>query len=218
MAPARKYDPMRFVDPERAKKQAKINKERGNRMERDVAKFFNQGRELVSRRTPMSGAGWIKGDNHIPLSSPPAFFVISCKTSEAEHELHGPYIPLHIKWLQELERDTNAMRSIGCRFGALVVKYHGRRKEELFTFLHTSDLDILARELNYAPERTDQVIDLRYLKNGKPKVTARLFRNRLLETYGATYLFAGAEMVLVKAQDIREALWLSDERMKDDGI
>ena len=219
MAPGKKIiDKYEFVNPSKAAKQAKLNKDRGNRMERDVAKYLNRNRVLQTRRTPMSGAGWIKGDNHVPLSYPPDFVLISCKTSEQYHELHGPYIPFKRLWFDELARDIAAMRSIGCKFGIIVVKYHGRRKEELFTFVSMSDAAIIQAQLDitlpseYEPKVTG------FKKDNSALGSWRMFRNQLLEKPVQVWQFPTGLWVQMPLQHIYEALLVSDAKAESEQV
>lgn len=206
MSPQRKYDPMAFVDNERAKRQARLNKQRASKMERDVAAYLTRGRLHVARRTPQSGAGWIKGDNHVPLPYPPDFFLISCKMSQAQTPDNRAYIRFYTSWVDELERDVKAMRSIGCKFGIFVIRWFGKASGELIAFVDVRDLPVIENYLNYEIKTSGVVFDYSTKKNGGSKNSERLFRDDVIENLGALYKFSNIELVSMHLSKIHEAL------------
>lgn len=210
MAPIRKYDHMALVDNERARKQARLNKQRADRMERDVAAYLTRGRLQIARRTPQSGAGWIKGDNHVPLASAPDFFLISCKMSQAQTEDNRAYIAFSVKWVDELRRDVSAMRSIGCKFGMIVIRYFGRAKGELFALIDMQDLDVIERTLNVKFEPSGTIAKA-FKKNGEPLRMTKLFRDDLLNNLNCVYEVNNAKLLLVDLSTVHEALLRTDK-------
>jgi hypothetical protein len=135
----RKVKKLRLADPSKAARVLKLNKQRGYRMEKYVEEMFNRERELVSKRTPISGNGWLKGDNHILLYPAPQFFIISCKFSAGlQHDTH-PEVKIQSRWFADLDRDVQAMRSIGSQFGILICKWH--RKVDLLGVANVRDIE-----------------------------------------------------------------------------
>lgn len=211
MAPLRKYELMAHVDIEKARKQARLNKQRADRMEREIAAYLNRGRLQLAKRTPQSGAGWIKGDDHVPLPEPPGFFIVSCKMTQAQDETSESIVKFSAKWLTELERDVNAMRSIGCKFGILVLRWFGRSKGEYFAFLNTSELDIVERYIGYRPVHNGKVVDKSKKKNGTPLVISKLTRTELLNNFNTIFKIGNHELILVHLSTIHEALIQADK-------
>lgn len=209
MAPFKKFNAMAMVDPDRAKKQAKLNKQRADRMERDVATYLTRGRLQITRRTPQSGAGWIKGDNHVPLASAPDFFLISCKMSQAQTEDNRAYIKFSVKWVDEMRRDVNAMKSIGCKFGIIVVRYFGRARGELFAFVDVNDLPVIENTLNLKLE-PKEFINKDFKKNGQPLRMTKFFRDEIQANIGKVYRVNNADLMLVDLSTIHEALIHTD--------
>lgn len=206
MAPYRKFDKMAMLDTEKAKKQARLNKQRADRMERDVAAYLTKGRLLIARRTPQSGAGWIKGDNHVPLPSAPDFFLISCKMSQAQDENSRAYIGFSYKWVDEMRRDVNAMRSIGCKFGMIVLRWFGRAKGELVAFIAVDDLDVIQNTINLKIEY-DAASRFEFKKrNGEYSKTAFVFRDVVLANLYKVFVINGVEFVPVHLSTIHDAL------------
>lgn len=217
MAPGKKsYSAMDLADPSRAARQAKLNKDRGNRMEREVATYLSRNRDLISRRTPMSGAGWLKGDNHVPLPYPPDFFIISCKTSEAVDK-EGPFIRFQNHWLHELDRDFNGMRSIGCKFGVIVLKYHGRRKGELFTFIPEKHYDALMIQLGIDVRAIEcTALTAGYQKNGKPNNSFKIHRSTMVAESVYRWKTPITELLSIPLEVIYESLLQQDAYAKSE--
>jgi hypothetical protein len=206
MAPYRKYDMMAQLDTEKAKKQARLNKQRADRMERDVAAYLNRGRLLISRRTPQSGAGWIKGDNHVPLPSAPDFFLISCKMSQAQDENSQAYINFSYKWILELNKDVNAMRSIGCKFGIIVLRWFGRSKGELVAFVPVTNTEVIKSIVNL-DIKYDNLNKIEFKKkNGEFVKVAKVYRHVVLENLYKVFVIDGIEFVAVHLSTIHQAL------------
>jgi hypothetical protein len=210
MAPLRKYDMMAHLDIEKARRQARLNKQRADRMERDIAAYLNRGRQLLARRTPQSGAGWIKGDDHVPLATPPDFFMISCKMTQAQNEKGESVMKFSAKWITELERDVKSMKTIGCKFGIMVLRWFGRAKGEYFALINLSEVEIVERYLNIKLQFNGKVIDKSVKKNGAPLVISTITRTQLMENYYTTFKFGYHELLLVPLSDIHEALLKAD--------
>ncbi len=218
MAPSRKFDPMAMVDPDRARKQAKLNKQRADRMERDVAAYLTKGRLQIARRTPQSGAGWIKGDNHVPLPTPPHFFLISCKMSQAQTPDNRAYINFSAEWVIELQRDVKAMRSIGCKFGIMVLRWFGRARGELIALVDKTDLPLIEQTLNLKIQINDTVLDKSVKKGGLPLKLGKFFRDYALENINSTFKVHGAEFVIIHLSTIHEALIETDRVLLEEAL
>jgi hypothetical protein len=101
----------------------KRNKQRAKDMERRIAKL------LAGQRTPMSGAGFMKGDIRVPFKH--KHFMIECKlSSQINVGNHDPYITLVFEWFTKMEKEANAMGSL---FPVLIV--HLMRYEEDYCFI-----------------------------------------------------------------------------------
>lgn len=87
--------------------QAKLNKQRATRMEKDIAKY------LKGNRVPMSGSGSIKGDCIVPFDEYRSIYV-ECKFTEKDTK------KVPITWLEKIRKDTISMR---CVFGILVIQW-----------------------------------------------------------------------------------------------
>lgn len=210
MSKARKYDPMAMLDIEKARKQARLNKQRADRMERDIAAYLTRGRQQIARRTPQSGAGWIKGDNHVPLPSAPDFFLISCKMSQAQTPDNRAYIKFSVKWVDEMRRDVDAMQSIGCKFGIIVIRYFGRAKGELFSLIDIQDIPLIEKVLNLKLT-PGEVINKDFKKNGQPLRMTKFFRDDMLENINKVYRVNNADLMLVNLSTVHEALLEADK-------
>lgn len=112
-------------------KQAKTNRTRAGSMERRIAAV------LLGDKTPMSGAGKMKGDVVIPLANQPGRYLIECKLS-AQTDNGEPKIYIKYEWLTKLLDEVMAMRA---RFGVLIVHFHRQRED--YVFINREDLPIL---------------------------------------------------------------------------
>jgi hypothetical protein len=118
----RKYRPV-LTKEERTKINA-TNRNRARAMEIRIARY------LRGKRTPMSGAGSIKGD--VLVHTDRGLCVVSCKLSAALTRTSEPYINLRFSWFDELYKDKAALTSLGARFGILVIHWHGFRDDLVF--------------------------------------------------------------------------------------
>lgn len=216
MAPSRKFDPFQQLDQDKARKQARLNKQRADRMERDVAAYLTRGRLQIARRTPQSGAGWIKGDNHVPLPSAPDFFLISCKMSQAQDEENNAYIKFHGKWIDELKRDTAAMRSIGCKFGIMVLRWFGRAKGELIAFVDVEDLKTIENVINFKINYNSEKVLTFRKKNGDDVKGPKIYRSLVLDNLHSVFIIDGIRLVPLHLSEFHEAL-LEYDRAYDEG-
>lgn len=213
MGALRKYDVMAHVDIEKARKQARLNKQRADRMEREIAAYLNRGRQLIARRTPQSGAGWIKGDDHVPLSTPPDFFIVSCKMTQAQNPKGESIMKFSARWVTELERDVKAMRSIGCKFGIIVLRWFGMSKGEYFALINLSEIAEVERHLNIKFESNGKVVDRSKKKNGSPQALCTITRAEFLQSYYTVYKFGNHDLLLVPLSVIHEALIDADHNL-----
>lgn len=127
----------RLNDEQRARIR-KLNRERAKRMEREVA------RVLGANRTDRSGAGFMKADALLTLQSGRSL-LIECKTSEFLND-SGPTIRVQTRdWFPKLQRDVQAMRSIGVIAGFLVIKY--LYIADMFCLIPEDDMKIIAQEI-----------------------------------------------------------------------
>lgn len=94
------------------------NKQRARAMERRIAK------QLRGNRTPMSGAGYLKGDVNIPFVSRPGSYMIECKLSAATAKESGDSVlAVRVEWLDKMHAEATAIRAL---FPALVIHYHNK--------------------------------------------------------------------------------------------
>jgi len=199
---------LRYVEPKSHKRILALNKQRGYAMEKWIERFFNEGRVLVSKRTPLSGNSWLKGDNHILLHPEPTFFVVSCKLSaailETEREKYRKYHRLRDKVFSELERDVTAMKSIGGQFGIVIVKWHEVR--DYLAFIPKRDLSIMAEVTGFTPQ-------LNGFRIPSVKRSATLFADmaNYYAYYGAELSLAGIDYVAFNIYDLRRALVEKDK-------
>ncbi len=206
---------MAHVDIEKARRQARLNKQRADRMERDIAAYLNRNRTQLARRTPQSGAGWIKGDDHVPLIHPPDFFLVSCKMTQAQNEKNQSIIRFSAKWFDELDRDINAMRSIGCKFGVLVLRWFGRAKGEYLTFVPLKYLEVIEKYMQVKLEHNGKVVDRSVKNNGAPRLLTTLIRDELLEDYHTVYKLGNHEVLIIPLSLIHEALISADKLLEE---
>jgi hypothetical protein len=196
---------LRLADNEKLAKTLKLNKQRGYRMEKYVEEMFNRGRELVSKRTPISGNGWLKGDNHILLYPAPQFFIVSCKFSAALQHDRLPEMRIHSKWFADLDRDVQVMRSIGSQFGILICKWH--RKAELLGAANVRDLALIT-ELTGFQFQPERIIDEYQNKSVR-------FLHRDFNLLQRDKVFDGLHIVLFDALKFRDALVEKDKEMRN---
>jgi hypothetical protein len=172
----------------------KLNRDRAKRMERDITKKLN------GKRTPMSGAGVIKGDGIVALPDNQGLCILECKVTSSLHEKHGPQIAFKLLWLTKLEEDTQAMRLLGSRFGALIIKFHNTSR--MYVFIDTKYLptveQTLSIELPRVPERQ---LTITQWDNGRKRIIQQITELTLstlvhgtLETlYGSFYIMTFSE-------------------------
>lgn len=134
----------------RRKKINKQNKDRARRMEQRVAEA------LGGKRTPLSGAGSIKGDGF--TSTPVGLVILECKLS-AQTNKHGPLIRLETEWFEKLRKDVYSTRAA---FGILVIHFHDTRMD--FVFIeerHAKKLDIeyqqVEQEIDYTEHKSKYI-------------------------------------------------------------
>lgn len=96
-------------------KRNNTNKARSRNQEKKVAQY------LGGTRVPMSGAGAIKGDGI--WGSDKGVVLYECKYSAAHHARFGKSLRLSYPWLEKLEHDAIAMRSLGVKYHFLVVHF-----------------------------------------------------------------------------------------------
>lgn len=128
--------PKRIVDKTQLDKIRQRNKDRSKAMERYITKHLN------GRRTPMSGAGMIKGDGIVYLPNDSGIAVIECKLTGVVNK-KGPAIAFQVEWLEKLQSDVNAMRSLGAKFGILIVKFMYVR--EMYAFVRIEDIPVIEK-------------------------------------------------------------------------
>lgn len=100
-------------------------------MERRVAKF------LQGSRTPMSGAAAkYKGDVSVEFINNPGRYIIECKLSDDSNVDGEPRIAVKLQWFSKIQQEATAMR---CKFGILVIHYHGHKED--YVFIRSDHLD-----------------------------------------------------------------------------
>ena len=127
--------PKRVFTKEELAKIRATNKRRAKEMERDVTKRLN------GRRTPMSGAGMIKGDGIVYLPHDGGLCVLECKLTERVHQTQGPIIALQVRWFDKLLADVSAMKGLGAKFGILIIKFVYIR--EMYVFVRLQDKELI---------------------------------------------------------------------------
>lgn len=127
------------------------NKDRSKDMERKVTARLN------GRRTPMSGAGMVKGDGIVYLPNDNGLCVLECKVTSRLHPTQGPRVLLQSLWFDKLQRDTQAMKGLGAKFGILIIKFLHIR--EMYCFVHTDDIKKIDEYLNVSIEFDGAVLN-----------------------------------------------------------
>lgn len=175
------------------------NRRRSKDMERRVAKY------LRGTRVPASGAiAGMKGDCVIPLVS--GFYLVECKLSAAQNETDNhPKIILNMNWFDKIIQDA---KSMGAKFGVLVIHFHSRKRDYVFIPSHAMqylalkskhgfDIDLIRNDVNPT--------DLSTLNNRRRTIYT-LYQNKLEESLitvrgyqAASYLFS--------SKDTGTALW-----------
>jgi hypothetical protein len=145
----------------------KLNRDRSKRMERDITQRLN------GKRTPMSGAGVIKGDGIVALPDNQGLCILECKVSSSLHAKNGPQMPFEIRWLTKLESDTQAMRMLGSRFGALIIKFHNTSR--MYVFIDTKYLPTVEQTLSVElPRIPGRQLTITAWGNGREKVIQQI--------------------------------------------
>ena len=167
-ADAIKRRPKRLFTKEDMDKIRSRNKDRSKDMERKVTARLN------GRRTPMSGAGMIKGDGIVYLPNDNGLCVLECKVTSRLHPTQGPRVLLESLWFDKLQRDTQAMRGLGAKFGILIVKFLHIR--EMFCFILSTEIDKIEQYLDIKIELDGAVL------NPNEKVSNWKISNVLMST------------------------------------
>lgn len=140
----------------------KLNRDRSARMERDITQKIN------GRRTPMSGAGFVKADGIVQLPNDQGIALIECKVTSSIHTKHGPQVAFKLDWLSKLEEDIQSMRLLGSRFGALIVKFHGTSR--IYVFINKKYLTQIQTMLDVViAQDNDMVIEITAWNTGRLK-------------------------------------------------
>jgi len=172
--------PKRLLTKEDLATIRRLNRERAKRMERDIA------RKLGASRTPMSGAGMIKGDGIIYLPNDAGIVVLECKLSSSTSEAGEPQIPFIAGWLTKLQKDVAAMRSLGARFGMLILKFHSYR--DMYVMIHIDDLSLVEKSLDIrVPPHTDIMFYRAAHKTGRARSTFDIERREIIKAVHGAY-------------------------------
>jgi len=172
--------PKRLLTKEDLATIRRLNRERAKRMERAVA------RRLKASRTPMSGAGMIKGDGIIYLPNDAGIVVLECKLSSSTSEAGEPQIPFIAGWLTKLQKDVAAMRSLGARFGMLILKFHSYR--DMYVMVHIDDLSLVEKSLDIrVPPHTDIMYYRATNKTGRARSTFNIERREIIKAVHGAY-------------------------------
>ena len=143
---------LRVLSQEQLNKIRRLNKERAKRMEKEVTQKLN------GKRTPMSGAGFVKGDGIAYLPHNQGIAVIECKLSSMTDK-DGPYITVYGTWLLKLQEDLQAMRSIGAQFGFFVWKY--LHISQMFAIIPECHIETVEQTLGVTvPFQSDKTLTL----------------------------------------------------------
>lgn len=151
-ADAIKRRPKRLFTKEDLDKIRSRNKDRSKDMERKVTARLN------GKRTPMSGAGMVKGDGIVYLPNNNGLCVLECKVTSRLHDTQGPRVLLQSLWFDKLQRDTQAMKGLGAKFGILIIKFLHIR--EMYCFVHTDDIKKIEEYLSVTIDLTGATLDL----------------------------------------------------------
>lgn len=117
------------------------------------------------------------------------------------------------KWVTELERDVKAMKTIGCKFGIIVIRWFGRAKGEYFALINLSELDVVEKYLNIKFQPNGKVVDRSTKKNGTPLVISTITRAEFMKGYNTIYKFGNHSLLLVPLSVIHEALINADSTL-----
>jgi hypothetical protein len=176
----------RVLSKEQANKIRRLNKDRAKRMEKDVTQKLN------GRRTPMSGAGFIKGDGIVYLPHNQGIAMVECKVSSVTDK-KGPYINVYGTWLLKLREDTQAMQSIGARFGFFVWKF--LHVTPMFVLIPEASIPVVEETLGLVvPLQNDTIFTLGtgYTRFGSMKVHLTV-----LQEYGRLTAYKHGEYRIV---------------------
>ncbi len=145
------------------------NRMRAKEMERRLAKVF------YGHRTPMSGAGYVKGDCNLPLPNNAGAFMVECKLSSMR-TLGKPFFTIFSDWFPKIEREYKAMRS---KFGMLAIHFHNVTGD--YFFLHERDIEKVNASVGTAYTfMSNQTIDRYTLLSGKERKTVIISREEIL--------------------------------------
>lgn len=185
--------------PDELAKIRRLNKSRAKSMEKEVCKF------LGADRTPMSGAGFVKGDGILPLPNDMGIAVIECKVSEATHDTKGPFIRLQVEWVEKLRSDTDALKALGARFGFIVLKWHTwREKAVCIPVEYIPRIEkIIQREIP-----RNGIVMRAYTKDNKPNTFIAMYRKEYLESIGGTIQTRHGDLYLTSIEQLKE--WLNN--------
>lgn len=177
----------------------KLNKRRAKDMEKEVCKY------LGASRTPMSGAGFVKGDGILYLPNDQGIAVIECKVSSALHSTYGADISIQTKWIEKLISDTSALKGLGARFGFIVLRWHTWRERAVL--IPTMYLPIIEKLLDVTIPRNDTIVS-GYTKIGKPMAGIHFFRIKFKDRIGSTLTTAKGDCYITTLEQLKE--WIDN--------
>lgn len=169
----------------------RLNKSRAKSMEKEVCKY------LGADRTPMSGAGFVKGDGILPLPNDMGIAVIECKVSEAFDNKKGPFIRVRLEWIGKLRSDTEALKSLGARFGFIVLKWHTWKEKAIL--IPVEYIPRIEKIIGVSLPRSDKVFSA-YKKNGQSNTFVPMYRKDYLESIGGTILTAQGDLYITSIE------------------
>lgn len=165
------------TDPDATRKERnRLNRVRGKRMETMISRLFLGN---TRGKVAYSGAGAEKGDNKIPLPNQSGHLYIECKSSAFVNAIYGPGVPLRYDWFDTIERHRRAM---GSTFGTLALHFHNHKG--YYMLFRVEDIPILESiSGNSGYSFNGPHIDNRYTKQGKPRMTDKFYRGKMLEGF-----------------------------------
>lgn len=198
------------TDPDGARKERnRLNRKRGKKMETEISILFLGN---TRGKVAASGAGSDKGDVKVPLPNNSGNCYVECKTSALRHEKLGAGIPLRFEWFDIIERNRIAM---GHRMGILAIHFH--QYSGNYIFFRTQDIPLIESISGNTYHFGGMVIDGRYSKAGKKRITDTFHRGIMLEGFKQStgsfpnirYETHSGQYVVVSVEDFKEILGYS---------
>lgn len=185
--------PKLLLTEEELSRMRRLNKQRAKQMEKEVCSY------LGASRTPMSGAGFVKGDGIMYLPNDAGIAVLECKVSSKLHKKMGPQLFIMAEWITKLREDTDALKGLGARFGFLVTKWHTWREKAVYIPIeHIPAIENIAQT---------SIIPNGILVDGTRYKSYGMLRSQYLRSIGGILRMKTGDLLITNIEQIKE--WLT---------